>query len=273
MLPIDPSFTHATLGKTGIPVHRLGLSASVRPSTRCVHRALDAGVNFFFGYGIDTQLFRVLRELSGSERERYVVATGAYNLGFTHTSLRKTLESRLRQLRTDYIDVFMLLGVLKPAHFPVPLREALARLREEGKVRAVGISCHDRAFVGRLAAEGALDVVMMRYNAAHRGAEEEIFPHLERHDPGVVSYTATRWGRLMKRPRHWKADARVPTAGLCYRFVLSNPHVHVCLTAPATLAQFEENLAALEAGPLDEDERRFMRAFGDEVESAKRWFM
>lgn len=269
---MEQSFTQTTLGSTGIRVHRLGLSASYRPSTECVHRALDAGVNFFFGYGIDTQLLGVLRELPASERERYVLATGAYNLGFTHTDLRKTLEKRLRQLRTDYIDVFMLLGVLRPEHFPERLRAEMVRLREEGKVRSVAISCHDRQFVGRLAAEGALDVVMMRYNAADRGAEEEIFPFLKEHDPGVVSYTATRWGGLLKRPRAWPKDARIPTAGMCYRFVLSNPHVHVCLTAPTNTEQFEENLAAVEAGPLDEDEQAFMCAFGDEVQRAKRWF-
>jgi len=270
---MEQTFTRATLGSTGIRVHRLGLSASYRPGVRCVHRALDAGVNFFFGYGLDTQLLRVLRELPASERERYVVATGAYNLGVTHTDLRKTLESRLRQLRTDYIDVFMLLGVLKPRHFPERVREQMYRLREEGKVRAVAISCHDRRFVGELAAEGALDVVMMRYNAAHRGAEEQIFPFLKQHDPGVVSYTATRWGALLRRPRGWPRDARRPTAGMCYRFVLSNPHVHVCLTAPTSVEQLEENLTALEAGPLDEEELGFLRTYGDEVRRAKRWFM
>jgi aryl-alcohol dehydrogenase-like predicted oxidoreductase len=52
---------------------------------------------------------------------------------------------------------------------------------------------------------------------------------------------------------------------MCYRFVLSNPHVHVCLTAPTNLHQLEENLAALRQGPLGEDEMRSMRAFGDVV--------
>jgi len=270
---MEQSFTHATLGNTGIPALRLGLSASYRPSAKCIHKALDAGVNFFFGYGIDTQLLRVLRDLSASERERYVVATGAYNLGFAHTDIRKTVENRLRQLQTDYIDVFLLLGVLKPAHFPQRVREQMYRLREAGKVRSVGISCHDQQFAGKLAAEGSLDVVMMRYNAAHRGAEREIFPFLKQHDPGVVSYTATRWGGLLRRPRGWPEEARLPTAGMCYRFVLSNPNVHVCLTAPTTIEQFDENLAALEAGPLDAEEDGFMRDFGDAVQHEKRWFM
>jgi aryl-alcohol dehydrogenase-like predicted oxidoreductase len=114
---------------------------------------------------------------------------------------------------------------------------------------------------------------MIRYNAAHRGAEQEIFPFLRAHDPGVVSYTATRWEALLKRPRGWPADGPVPTAGLCYRFVLSNPHVHVCMTAPRNIEQFEETVSALAGGPLDEDEMSFMRKFGDAVHDQKKWFM
>ena len=58
-----------------------------------------------------------------------------------------------------------------------------------------------------------------------------------------------------------------------YRFVLSNLHVLVCLTAPANLRQFEENLAALQQGPLSEDEMAFIRKFGDEVHRRKKWSM
>ena len=57
---------------------------------------------------------------------------------------------------TDYIDVFMFLGVMKPKEFPEPLQEELQRLKEDGKVRAVGISCHNRKFSGELAARGAV---------------------------------------------------------------------------------------------------------------------
>ena len=82
---------------------------------------------------------------------------------------------------------------METGQFPEPLREELQRLKEDDRVRAVAMSCHDRKFAGELAEQGALDVLMIRYNAAHPGAEQDIFPHLELHKPGVVSYTATRW--------------------------------------------------------------------------------
>ncbi len=266
-------FKHTILGKTGVPVHRLGLSASYLPGRRTIHRAIEAGINYFFAYGFDLQMIRALRDIFGTDREKYVIATGPYNLIFSHTNVRKTLEKRLRQFRTDYIDTFLFLGVMKEKQFPQNVYDEMCKLREEGKVRYIGLSTHDRRFAGRLAETDAVDVLMIRYNAAHRGAETEIFPFVGAHDTGVVSYTATRWTALMRRPRGMPKGARFPTAGECYRFVLSNPHVHVCMTAPRNLKQLDENLVAIEQGPLCQEDMGFMREFGDAVHAKGKWFM
>ena len=68
-------------------------------------------------------------------------------------------------------------------------------------------------------------------------------------------------------------DQRIPTPGQAYRFVLSNPHVDVVLTAPSDMRQLHQNLAALDDGPLSDDEMAFMRAFGDAVHHTKKWVM
>jgi aryl-alcohol dehydrogenase-like predicted oxidoreductase len=270
---MEQDFLRAPLGKLGTPVCRLGLSATYRPGRATIHKALDEGLNYFFYFGFDTQIPAVLREVIPSRREQYVLATGAYNYIFTHQNLRRTLERRLRQMRTDYIDVFHFLGIMKPKEFGPRVREELQAVRESGLVRAVAVSCHDRKFAVDLTREGVLDALMIRYNAAHRGAEEEIFPRLPESDPAVISYTATRWSYLIRRPRGYPKDGRIPTAGMCYRFVLSNPAVDVCLTAPWNLKQFEQNLAEVRRGPLDGGEMKFMREFGDVVYKNYRYFM
>jgi aryl-alcohol dehydrogenase-like predicted oxidoreductase len=238
-----------------------------------VRRALDAGVQVFFAYGFDSQMIRVLRELPPRQRRQVVIVTGAYNLLWGHPNLRRTLEKRLRQFRTDYLDCFFLLGVMGKETYLDRALEEMERFRQEGKIRAVGVSIHARKLAGELVKRGAVQALMLRYNAAHRGAEQDIFPHLAAHHPAVISYTATRWTALLRRPRGWPRDGRIPTPGMCYRFVLSNPHVHVCLTAPSNASQFEENLAALRDGPLGESDMAFMRRFGDAVHARQRWFM
>ena len=266
-------FFHSTLGRSGLRTYRLGLSASYRPGKKTVFRAADAGVNFFFGFGIDTQMTAAVRDIVKKERERYVLATGAYNLIFGYPNLRRTLEKRLRQFGTEYIDLFLFLGVMKEKELPPTVLEQLCHFRDEGKIRSIGISTHDRKLAGKLAAEGMLDTLMIRYNAAHRGAEQDIFPHVKAHNTGIVGYTATRWTYLLRPPKVWPKDSPVPTAGQCYRFVLSNTDVDVCLTAPRSLREFEENFKAVQAGPLSGEEMLFMKKFGDAVHHTKKWFM
>ena len=267
------SFSDIPLGSTGNTVRRLGLSASFWPGKKTIYEAVDNGITVFFCFGIDYQMLRVLRDIFKSGREKYTVISGAYNLLFTHTDIYKSFRKRSKQLGTDYIDYFLFLGVTKPKHMPCRVTEDLVKLKASGAVRGVGLSCHDRRLVGKLADEGDLDTIMMRYNAAHRGAEADIFPHLAAHNPTVISYTSTRWGYLLRRPKTWPKEEPIPTAPMCYRFVLSNPHVDIALTAPRNIKQLRENLAALEQGPLDADEMAFMRRFGDVVHARNKWFM
>ncbi|MCG3178372.1 MAG: hypothetical protein BIFFINMI_00699 [Phycisphaerae bacterium] len=270
---MSEDFLRTTLGATGLKVFRLGMSGTYRPGKETLFRAIDEGLNYFFMYGFDGQTIRTLRDAIGRERERFVIATGGYNYLLWGQNLHKALARRLRQLRTDYIDVFQFLGVMKPSHFTPMARRQLAEIRTSDKVKAVAISCHDRKFAGRLAADGELDALMVRYNAAHRGAETDVFPHLAAHNVGLVSYTATRWRKLLVAPKGWPDDGRVPTAGECYRFVLSNPQVDVCLTAPSNMEHLQANLAAVRQGPLADDDMDFMRRFGDAVHNEGKWFM
>ena len=267
-------FTHTVLGGTGLKVHRLGLSASYRPGKDTVQKAYDIGMNYFFAYGFDTQMTHQLSDIARTRRDKIIIATGAYNMILFRQNIRKTVEKRLRQFKTDYIDIFLYLGVMKPKQFPVQVKEELYKLRDEGKIKHVGMSCHDRKFAGQMADNGELDTLMIRYNAAHRGAEEDIFPYVKKNNTGVISYTATRWTYLIRRTvKDWPKSEPIPTAGMCYRFVLSNPSVHVCMTGPTNMKQFDENLRSLDEGPLNEEEMQFIKMYGDAVHNLKKWFM
>jgi aryl-alcohol dehydrogenase-like predicted oxidoreductase len=261
------------LGARGPSVFRLGLSASYRPGDHAISCALDEGINYLFCFGIDTQMTRAVRALNADRRERVCIATGGYNWIAWHPPLRKSLDRVLRRLNTDYIDVFHYFGVMKPEQFGPRIQDELAELRRDGRVRTVAISCHDRRFAGELAASGALDVLMVRYSAAHPGAERDVFPHVSAHGVGIVSYTATRWTKLLRRPKGWPDGEPVATAGQCYRFVLTNPNVDVVLTAPKNERELIENLHEVARGPLPEDEMAFMRRFGAHVHDQAGWFM
>ena len=110
-----------------------------------------------------------------------------------------------------------------------------------------------------------MDFFQVRYNAVHPGAEEDVFPHLPREDrPGIVTFTATCWGQLLK-PKLLPPGERPLAPADCYRFVLSHPDVNVCVTGPSTAAQMEDNLKAIEAGPLDKEEMARFRRIGKHI--------
>ena len=202
-------FLISTLGKTGLKVNRIGLSASYRPGKKTIFKAVDEGLNYFFCFGIDTQMHAAIRDVLRHDREKFVIASGGGNLYYTSQNLRKCLEKRLKQLKTDYLDIFLYLGVTKEKYFPPYALDELYRLKEEGKVKYIGFSTHERKLAGKMAYEGKLDVMMVRYNAAHRGAEKEIFPFVSRHGTGIISFTATRWRYLLRRPKGWAKDGRI----------------------------------------------------------------
>jgi aryl-alcohol dehydrogenase-like predicted oxidoreductase len=82
--------------------------------------------------------------------------------------------------------------------------------RDRGLVRHLALSSHHRPLIPELAAGSDFDVLHFRYNAAHLGAERDMFPPLCAGDrPGMVAYTATSWGQLLKRGK-LPAGGRVP---------------------------------------------------------------
>jgi hypothetical protein len=106
---------------------------------------------------------------------------------------------------------------------------------------------------------------MLRYNAAHRGAETDVFPLLEGAErPGVICYNSTRWGHLFD-PRWMPPAARLPRPVDLYRYVLSNPNIEMVLSAPQTSDQLEENVKALEMEPVTAHEKEWLETIGDHV--------
>lgn len=257
---VTTDFANRTLRVVNKQVNRLGLAMNMGVDASGVSVALERGVNYFFWPRFRTaHALPPLKQALARDRERYVVATGP-TFGYFARSVRKGCEAALATLGTDYLDVFQLYWLGKTSAWSDGVVDELVKLKAEGKIRAIGVSIHDRPRAGKLALDSVIDLFMLRYNAAHPGAERDIFPHLEKRQPNVVAYTATAWRKLLKKPGAWEGAPM--TAGDCYRFCLSSPHVDVVLTGPASTRELEENLAAVAKGPLTADEDAWMRKFG-----------
>ncbi|MCB9761404.1 MAG: aldo/keto reductase [Alphaproteobacteria bacterium] len=251
------------LAPVGKRVMRIGLAPNFGIDADSVAHALaDRGVNYIFWTPLMRKATPAIRDALARDREQYVLATGP-TTAYWGGSLRRFTERVLRSLGTDYIDVLHMFWLGVGSRWSPATVEELVRLKEEGKARAIAVSIHDRQRAGALATDSPLDLLMIRYNAAHPGAEQDIFPSLRDDGPAVIAYTATAWRRLLKAPRGW--DGRVPTAGDCYRFCLSNPYVDVVLSGPANREQLELNLASIEQGMMTREELDWMYRFGEVV--------
>lgn len=256
-------FLQRALPGVNKPVHRLGLALNYGIDAAGVEAAAERGLNYFFVSAARTGAVRpAVRRLLQKDRERYVIAAGP-SMGWFGFSVRRGLEKWLRELGTEYLDVLQLPWVGMGSALTGGTLDALQALKAEGKARAIGLSTHDRLRAGRLVEQSPFDVFMLRYNAAHPGAERDVFPHLAKRRPAVVAYTATSWRRLLQPPRGWSGPPM--TAPDCYRFCLSSRHVDVALCGPKDRAQLEENLRGLEKGPLSAEEDAWMRRFGAAV--------
>jgi len=226
-------------------------------------RAFDRGVTYFYhGSRRNAGMAAAIRELvAAGRRDDVVIVLQSYS---RLAGLMEMFFTRgLRQLGIDAADV-LLLGWYNTLPSQAVLERAL-RLREKGMVRHLAISAHHRpAFVG-YADDERFSILHIRYNAAHTGAETDVFTHLPAEGrPGTVAYTATRWGTLLSARRVPPGEKPL-RARDCYRFVLSNPAFNVCMTGPKDDSQMDEALAALDGGPLTPEENARVRAIGRHV--------
>lgn len=262
------NFAQSVLGRTGLKVGRLGISASYGVPGEALERAFERGVNYIYWGSRRLASFGEGLKRLRPQRDKFVVVIQSYTRAAG--LMAWSLERALRALSFDHADA-LLLGMWNK---PVPARilDAARALKQRGLVRFLAVSTHQRTLVPNIAAANDFDIVHFRYNAAHPGAEEDIFPNLPANGrPGMVSFTATSWGQLLgsapfyMRARPLPKGERVPTSTDCYRFVLSRPEVDVCLTGPSNAARMDEALEALRRGPMTTDELDWMRRVGRAV--------
>ncbi len=255
----------------GLPaVCRLGLATrgntGLRPED--VEHALARGINYWNWCGKPDGMSQAIAGL-GRARRQVVIAVQCE--ARTALEAERELARILKELRTDYLDVATFYYVESEEEWQQIIGaggawEYLERQQRAGALQLIGLTSHQRRLAARwaesvvcktsatkaLASDSPkpgrrrLDLLMIRYNAAHRGAEQEVFPVTHRCAMPVVTYTGLRWRALLGPTPADPPGYVPPSATDCYRFCLAHPAVNVTLTAPGNRAELDENLALLE---------------------------
>lgn len=249
----------------GKPASVLGLAGQDPMESGCVDLAWQAGINYFFSYsmGDNSPLLTELQHLIKQHREAVIVATGSERRGIAQW--RAYLEQIHQTLDIETVDI-LFVEYVSPSDDWEQVQALLAQLyawKAEGRIRYVGVTTHNRPIALRLVQNSLCDILMHRYNMAHRRAEEFVFPAAIAAEIPVVAFTSTRWGQLLKGHPNWPEEP--PTAADCYRFGLSHPAIQLTLTAPQTRRDLEANLTTLKAPLMSDQDIAHWQRFGDLV--------
>jgi aryl-alcohol dehydrogenase-like predicted oxidoreductase len=194
------------LGKTGLKVSvaglgcggnsRLGLGrgASAEECMAVVRTAVDLGVNL-----LDTAEAYGTEEIVGAaarhyDRTKLVISTKAvFGSGDTAETVTRKVEAALRRLGLDYVDIFHFHAVSPAAyeHHRDVLAPALVKLKEQGKVRHVGITetspnDPEQRMLARAIEEAPWEVTMLAYSLMNQNARQKIFPVTQRRGIGTL---------------------------------------------------------------------------------------
>ncbi|MEY8744880.1 aldo/keto reductase [Bacillales bacterium AN1005] len=211
---------HTRLGKTDLVVNPIGLGANAvgghniypdmlddETGKEVVRTALKQGINFVdtaFIYGPEHSerlIGEVLKETG--QRQNTIIATkaahklvdGKVEIDNSPAFLTEAVDQALRRLQTDYIDLFYI-------HFPdeqTPKDEAvgaLKRLKDAGKIRAIGVSNFSVDQLREANRDGHVDVLQSEYNLFKREAEQELLPYTTEHQISFVPYFPLAAGLL-----------------------------------------------------------------------------
>jgi aryl-alcohol dehydrogenase-like predicted oxidoreductase len=171
-----------------------------------IRRAFELGMNWIdtaavYGFGHSEEL--VARALKGVSERPYVFTKcslvwdeeGEVHNVLEKDSVKRECEESLRRLQTDVIDLYQI-------HWPNPEEDieegwsALAELKEEGKVRHIGVSNFDVEQMERVQKIAPVETLQPPYNLIDRGVEGEILPYCGERDIGVIGYSPMKSGLL-----------------------------------------------------------------------------
>jgi L-galactose dehydrogenase len=270
------------LGKTGLTVSvaglgcggnsRLGLGrgAGVEECVAVVRTAVDLGVNF-----LDTAEAYGTEEIVGAavrfyDRDKLVISTKALlGAGGTAEEVTRRVEGSLKRLGLDHVDIFHFHAVNPMAydHHRDALAPALVRLKEQGKVRHIGITetgpnDPEQKMLTRAIQDDPWEVIMLAYSLMNQGARRKIFPTTERRGIGtllmfvvrnIFSNAAYRRDIAAKLVEQGQLDASILSDGDPLGFLMSEGAAESITDAAYRYARHEQGVDVVLFGTGNKD--------------------
>ena len=229
---------YRVLGKTGLKISRLGLGGipiqkiDAEGTKPLIRKLMEAGVNYIDtarGYTVSEEYLGYALE---GVRENFVLATKS--MARTKETMEKDIATSLKNLRTDYIDLYQIHNPnakdLEQVMAPGGALEALYAAKDQGKIGHIGITLHSAELFRQALELSWVETIMFPYNIVETQGEKLIAQCAEKNI-----------GFICMKPL---AGGAIEDPDTALRFVVSNPNVTVVIPGMADEAEIAQNVAA-----------------------------
>ncbi|TMV48721.1 aldo/keto reductase [Paenibacillus mesophilus] len=283
---------YTTFGRTGLRVSKLGLGGAPlagvfgptdeREVEKMIHEAIDGGINIIDTaprYGRGESERRIGRALRGGKRNQVILASKAVgpDESFRYEETIRSVEQSLERLETDWIDLMQIHDAEQVPYETIvgETLPALEKLREDGKIRYIGVSTRVLPLLMRFVRLNRFDSIQFyaRYMLIDHTAKDELLPLAAEAGIGVINGSVLGLGLLADTPAPFLNRTIVEEAaerieqlrflrkrephGLvepAMRFSLAQPAVHVTLTGAATREVLRTNMTYCDGKGLEPEE-------------------
>jgi len=232
------------LGKTNLQVTQLGFGSipiqrrTEEEALAVVRRCLELGITFLdTAFGYTTSEERIGKAVAGG-RNKVVIATKTPPAA--PEIVEKNLQTSLKRLNTDYIDLYQLHGVssmdtLEKVLAPDGALTALKKARKDGLIKHIGISSHQLDVAKKAVETDQFETLMFPFNFMASEAAEVLLPLCRRHDVGFIAMKPL-------------AGGMVDDAVVCFKYLLQFPDIAI-IPGIERIAEIDEIYKIVQEGP------------------------
>jgi uncharacterized protein len=262
--PKSAPLQYRVLGKTGLKVTSMGFGCMVTSDPSVIEKAADMGVNFFdtarvYQSGNNEKMVGAALK---SHRKNLILCT---KTGASHKAEALAhLETSLKELGTDYVDIWHLHGKSKPEHLSDDLMEAQVQAKKEGKIRFAGVSVHSghaEIFPAIAEKKNHFDVLLSSYNFSMEPAMESLVEKVAAAGIGIIGMKVMAGGFRRPKPGD-KAQEILKREGAmlaALKWVLRNKNIGTTIPSITDMEQLDQDLQAMSV-PYAENDTKLLAA-------------
>jgi uncharacterized protein len=258
----EPQLSYRVLGKTGLKVTTVGFGCMITSDASVIERAADLGINLFDtarGYQAGNNERMVGAAL---KRKRRSIILSSKSASHDRQTALAHLETSLRELGTDYLDIWYLHGKDSVGEVTDDLLEAQRIAKQQGKIRFGGVSTHTpKEIIPDMVRRNAVDVVLVTYNFSMDPGVAAAIEQANKAGLGVVGMKVMAGG-FRERPGRGEKETRMKLQRsgamlAALKWVLKDPSVHTTIPSMTDMDQLDENLRAM-AEPYGDVEEKLL---------------